>query len=390
MQETQTEKVNLLDLDKDGMIRFFTSIGEKAFRAQQLLRWIHKNGVSDFDLMTDISFALREKLKKIAIIEGPKVLSEQLSNDGTRKWLFSAGKNSAIETIYIPETNRGTLCVSSQVGCILNCKFCHTGQQGFQRNLKASEIIGQMWHVVHELKKLNPEQIRSPITNVVFMGMGEPLLNYDNVLIAIRLMQEDLAYCLSKKRVTVSTSGVIPFMDKLIADTDVSLAVSLHAATDEVRTKIMPINKKYSLDILMKTCKDYVAKNKKRKVTMEYVMLDGINDQKEHAYQLIKLLKNVPSKINLIPFNPFSGSSYACSTPEAIKKFQDILIANKFIATIRKTRGEDIDAACGQLAGRVKDRTRRSIPYKQERKYHLPVVIVQNTEQNSEDVQSTH
>lgn len=379
------EKVNLLDLDKDGMIRFFTDMGEKAFRAQQLLRWIHKMGVTDFDLMTDVSIALREKLKKVAMVQAPKLLSEQISSDGTRKWLFSAGNNSAIETIFIPETNRGTLCVSSQVGCILNCKFCHTGQQGFQRNLQASEIIGQLWYVVRELKKLYPEKIRSPITNVVFMGMGEPLLNYENVLIAINLMQEDLAYCLSKKRITVSTSGVVPFMDKLIADTNVSLALSLHAPTDEIRTKIMPINKKYSLDILMKTCKEYVAKNKKRKVTMEYIMLDSINDQKEHAYQLVKLLKNVPSKINLIPFNPFSGSKYNSSSRETVTKFQDILIAHGFIATIRKTRGEDIDAACGQLAGRVKDRTRRSIPYRQERKYHLPVVIVP-----SEDSQATH
>ncbi len=386
MKNISEEKVNLLDLDKDGMIRFFTDMGEKAFRAQQLLRWIHKMGVTDFDLMTDVSVALREKLKKVAMVQAPKLLSEQISNDGTRKWLFSAGSNSAIETIFIPETNRGTLCVSSQVGCILNCKFCHTGQQGFQRNLQASEIIGQLWYVVRELKKLYPEKIRSPITNVVFMGMGEPLLNYDNVLVAINLMQEDLAYCLSKKRITVSTSGVVPFMDKLIADTNVSLALSLHAPTDEIRTKIMPINKKYSLDILMKTCKDYVAKNKKRKVTMEYIMLDGINDQKEHAYQLVKLLKNVPSKINLIPFNPFSGSKYNSSSRETVTKFQDILIAHGFIATIRKTRGEDIDAACGQLAGRVKDRTRRSIPYRQERKYHLPVVIVPSPE----DSQTTH
>jgi len=386
LKNISEEKVNLLDLDKDGMIRFFTDMGEKAFRAQQLLRWIHKMGVTDFDLMTDVSVALREKLKKVAMVQAPKLLSEQISNDGTRKWLFSAGSNSAIETIFIPETNRGTLCVSSQVGCILNCKFCHTGQQGFQRNLQASEIIGQLWYVVRELKKLYPEKIRSPITNVVFMGMGEPLLNYDNVLVAINLMQEDLAYCLSKKRITVSTSGVVPFMDKLIADTNVSLALSLHAPTDEIRTKIMPINKKYSLDILMKTCKDYVAKNKKRKVTMEYIMLDGINDQKEHAYQLVKLLKNVPSKINLIPFNPFSGSKYNSSSRETVTKFQDILIAHGFIATIRKTRGEDIDAACGQLAGRVKDRTRRSIPYRQERKYHLPVVIVPSPE----DSQTTH
>jgi len=380
------EKVNLLDFDRDGMTRFFISIGEKAFRAQQLLRWIHKNGVTDFDLMTDLSFALREKLKKVAVVQAPTLLSEQIAKDGTRKWLFSSGNNSAIETIFIPETSRGTLCVSSQVGCILNCKFCHTGQQGFQRNLQTSEIIGQLWYVVRELKKLNPDQIRSPITNVVFMGMGEPLLNYDNVLTAINLMQEDLAYCLSKKRVTVSTSGVVPFMDKLIADTDISLAVSLHAPTNDIRTKIMPINKKYPLEILMKTCKDYVAKNKKRKVTMEYIMLDGVNDQKEHAHQLIKLLRNVPSKVNLIPFNPFSGSKYGSSSPETVTKFQDILISHGFVATIRKTRGEDIDAACGQLAGRVKDRTRRSIPYRQERKYHLPVVLMSS----SEDSQTTH
>lgn len=373
--------VNLLDLDRQGLIHFFAEIGEKPYRAQQILRWVHQKGVTDFDDMTDLSQQLRVRLKQTAKVTPPKLLSEQRSNDGTRKWLFSTDDNSAIETVFIPETNRGTLCISSQVGCALNCKFCHTGTQGFQRNLKPSEIIGQLWYVVRALAKDHPQKRRS-VTNVVFMGMGEPLLNYDNVLVAIRLMQDDLAYCLSKRRVTVSTSGVIPYMEKLIAETDVSLAVSLHAPNDGIRSQIMPINKKYNLKQLMAVCQQFVAKNKKRKVTMEYVMLAGINDQKEHALELVKLLRAVPSKVNLIPFNPFMGTRYTCSKPSVISQFQNILVYNDILTTVRKTRGDDIDAACGQLAGRVQDRTKRSIPYKLERKTYLPV-IVKSTEEHS-------
>lgn len=367
------EKVNLLDLDRKGLTQFFIKINEKPFRAQQMLRWIHQKGVIDFDEMTDLSHALREKLKQNAYIRTPGLLSMQHSKDGTRKWLFSSFNNSAIETVYIPEKNRATLCISSQVGCALNCKFCHTAQQGFQRNLTPAEIIGQLWYVVHTLRKEIEKE--NPVTNVVFMGMGEPLLNYENVLPTISVMQDDIAYNLSKKRVTLSTSGVLPFLEKFIDDTDIALAVSLHAPNDTIRTEIMPINKKYPLADLIKTCKRWTQKHKRRKVTIEYVMLAGINDQKHHAHELVKILNNFPAKVNLIPFNPFTGADYKCSSKETIQAFQEILMAHDIITIVRRTRGDDIDAACGQLAGRVLDRTKRSQAYQSMKQYQLPVVV---------------
>lgn len=372
-----TDKINLLNLDHKGLVSFFSDIEEKPFRAQQLLRWIHQKGVIDFDQMTDLSFGLREKLKAKCHIRIPSLLSMQHSKDGTRKWLFSSFNNSAIEAVYIPERTRATLCVSSQVGCVLNCKFCHTAQQGFQRNLTPAEIIGQLWYVANALR--NESEQNQPVTNVVFMGMGEPLLNYDNVLTAINVMQDDLAYNLSKKRITLSTSGVIPFMEKFIDETDVALAVSLHAPNDELRTQIMPINKKYPLKQLVQTCKRWTNKHHKRKVTIEYVMLKDINDSLVHAKELVRLLSVFPAKVNLIPFNPFSGTDYECSTLKQIERFQKFLMQHDIITIVRKTRGEDIDAACGQLAGRVLDKTKRSIKYKDKRKYHLPVVLNSNT-----------
>lgn len=373
MMTTEAEKINLLDLDRKGLADFFARINEKPFRAQQILRWIHQKGVLDIDDMTDLSVSLREKLKKKAYLRIPTLLSAQHSKDGTRKWLFSAFNNSAIETVYIPEKNRATLCISSQVGCALNCKFCHTAQQGFQRNLTPAEILGQLWYVVQALREeLGKDH---PVTNIVFMGMGEPLLNYENVLVAINVMQDDIAYNLSKKKVTLSTSGVVPYLEKFTQDTDVALAVSLHAPNDALRTEIMPINKKYPLELLTQACKAWTLKHKKRKVTIEYVMLKDVNDQKQHAYELVKLLSKFPAKVNLIPFNPFSGADYQCSSKETIEKFQKILMAHDIITIVRRTRGDDIDAACGQLAGRVLDRTRRSKDYKSKRQYHLPMIV---------------
>lgn len=370
------EKVNLLNFDRPAMMHFFAGLGEKPFRAQQLLQWIHQQGETDFDKMSNLSLGLRKKLADVAHVVVPSLLSMQHASDGTRKYLFSSFQNSAIEAVYIPEKTRATLCISSQVGCVLNCKFCHTAQQGFQRNLTTAEIIGQLWYVFHHLKQtLNQEH---PVTNVVFMGMGEPLLNYDNVLGAIRLMQDDLAYGLSKKRVTLSTSGVVPALQQFTQETDVALAVSLHAPEDTLRSQIMPINKKYPIKQLMAACKQWTQRHPKRKVTIEYVMLKGINDSPEQAKMLAKLLSHVPAKVNLIPFNPFSGTDFQCSDARTVATFQKILMQYGLITIVRKTRGEDIDAACGQLAGRVLDRTKRSQPYKSKRQTHLPVVVQPN------------
>ena len=354
---TEHTKVNLLDLDRQGLEAFFTAMGEKAFRASQVLKWIYQGGVDDFDDMTNLSKALREKLKQQAEIRTPEIVTQQLSDDGTIKWLLRVDSGNCIETVFIPETDRGTLCISSQVGCALDCSFCSTAQQGFNRNLSTAEIIGQLW-VANKAMQCLPRNERV-ISNVVLMGMGEPLLNFDNVVRAINLMMDDNAYGLSKRRVTISTSGVIPALQRLKQVSDVSLAVSLHAPTDELRNQLVPLNKKYPIKQLLAACKEYVAGATRRKVTFEYVMLEGVNDSPEQARQLVKVLQGVPAKVNLIPFNPFPGTHYRVSSQARIDKFRDILMQAGLITVTRKTRGDDIDAACGQLAGKVLDRTKR-------------------------------
>lgn len=359
MTSALTQKTNLLGLDKKAMQDFFVSAGEKPYRAEQVLKWIHFNGVQDFQAMTNISKELRQKLTDIAEIAVPEIIYEKAAEDGTYKWLLKLKDGNCIETVFIPEKTRGTLCISSQVGCILNCDFCSTGKQGFNRNLTTAEIISQLWIAVRKLSKSNGLHDHS-ITNVVMMGMGEPLLNFDNVIPALNLMLDDFAYGLSKRRVTVSTAGVIPAMLQLREMSDVALAVSLHAPNDELRDKIVPLNKKYPLKELMAVCRDYFKDDNRRSITMEYVMLDGVNDTPEHARQLIRLLNGVRAKMNLIPFNPFPHADYQRSKTEAILTFRDILMKAGLNTTIRRTRGDDIDAACGQLVGQVKDRTRRN------------------------------
>jgi len=348
--------INLLDFDRKSLTEFFSARGEKPFRATQLLQWIHHYGVIHFDEMTNLSKELREKLAKNTVIELPEIVTEQLSKDGTRKWVLKLKDNNCIEMVFIPEEDRGTLCVSSQVGCALNCSFCSTGKQGFSRNLTTAEIIGQVWIAKRA------EQV----TNVVMMGMGEPLLNFDNVVKAMDIMMDDFGYGLSKRRVTLSTSGVIPAMKELSEISDVSLAVSLHAPTDDLRDILVPINKKYPLSELMAVCKTYFEDEPRRKITFEYVMLEGINDKKQHAEQLITLLKDVPAKVNLIPFNPFPYTQYKRSSQSVINAFRDILKSAGLITVTRKTRGDDIDAACGQLVGKVNDKTRRKEQYAKE------------------------
>jgi 23S rRNA (adenine2503-C2)-methyltransferase len=349
------KKINLLALHRRAMEDYFRQIGEKPFRAVQLLQWIHQRGIDDFSLMTNLSKSLRAHLAEHCEIRPPEIVLAQQSADGTRKWLLQVDGINRIETVFIPEEGRGTLCVSSQVGCILNCSFCSTAQQGFNRNLGVGEIIGQVWMAQRELGDT------AKITNVVLMGMGEPLLNFTNVIHAMDLMMDDYSYCLSKRRVTLSTSGVVPAMLKLAEVSDVSLAVSLHAPDDALRDQLVPINRKYPLKELMEACRGYFKQDGRRKITMEYVMLAGINDSPAQAKALVKLLSNVPCKVNLIPFNPFPGSEYHCSSPETIARFSEILTQHGLITTTRKTRGEDIDAACGQLVGEVKDRSRRQL-----------------------------
>lgn len=356
--ETQL-KTNLLGLDRQSMEAFFAGIGEKAFRATQVLQWIHQNGVDTFDAMTNISKDLRKRLQEIAEIKPPELVLEQASADGTRKWLLRLDSGNCIEAVFIPERDRGTLCVSSQVGCALDCSFCSTAQQGFNRNLSAAEIIGQVWVANRALGK-DPKGERI-ITNVVLMGMGEPLLNFDNVVKAMNLMMDDFCYGLSKRRVTLSTAGVVPALDRLREVSDVALAVSLHAPNDVLRNELVPLNKKYPIRELLDACKRYVAGKPHSRITFEYVMLDGINDSPQHARELIKLLQDVPSKINLIPFNPFPGTRYTRSGDAAIGRFRDMLINAGYTTITRKTRGDDIDAACGQLAGKVMDRSKRKI-----------------------------
>ena len=358
-----TAKVNLLGLTQSQLENFFETIGEKRFRAGQVMKWIHHFGVDDFDAMSNIGKALREKLKASAEIRGPEVVSEDISSDGTRKWVVRVASGSCVETVYIPQNGRGTLCVSSQAGCALDCSFCSTGKQGFNSDLTAAEIIGQVW-VANKSFGSVPAKIDRAITNVVMMGMGEPLLNFDNVVAAMNLMMDDLGYGISKRKVTLSTSGVAPMIDRLGDEIDVSLALSLHAPNDELRNQLVPINKKYPLAVVLNACRNYISRlGEKRVLTIEYTLLKGVNDQPEHAEQMIPLLAGIPCKINLIPFNPFPHSGYERPSNNAIRRFQDILHKAGHNVTVRTTRGEDIDAACGQLVGQVMDRTRRSERY---------------------------
>lgn len=349
---------NLLDFDAEGLTAWFAKQGEKPFRAKQVLRWMHRSGVADFDAMTDIAKSLREKLKASAVIAPPTVVSDKVSDDGTRKFLIDVGSGNAVETVFIPEADRGTLCVSTQAGCALDCAFCSTGKQGFNRNLTVAEIIGQVWLANHALGAVHGDE--RVISNVVLMGMGEPLANFENSVIALRLMLDDNAYGLSRRRVTVSTSGLVPVMDRLRDECPVALAVSLHAPNDRLRDELVPINQKYPLVELMGACLRYLEKAPRDFITFEYVMLEGVNDSDAHARQLIDLVKTVPCKFNLIPFNPFPGSPFRRSSAERVRRFADILMGAGVITTTRKTRGDDIDAACGQLAGQVRDKTKRT------------------------------
>ncbi len=356
-------KTNLLGLTQPKMEAFFEEIGEKRFRAGQVMKWIHHFGVADFDEMTNLGKALREKLKARAEIRGPEIVSEDISRDGTRKWVVRVASGSCVETVYIPQNGRGTLCVSSQAGCALDCSFCSTGKQGFNSDLTVAEIIGQVW-VANKSFGTVPAKVDRAITNVVMMGMGEPLLNFDNVVDAMTLMMDDLGYGISKRKVTLSTSGVVPMIDKLASVTDVALALSLHAPNDQLRDQLVPINRKYPLEMLLASCNRYISGlGEKRYLTIEYTLLKDVNDQPEHAEQLIGLLRETPCKINLIPFNPFPHSGYERPSNNAIRRFQDMLHRAGYNVTVRTTRGEDIDAACGQLVGQVADRTRRSERY---------------------------
>jgi len=355
---------NLLDFDLDGLAAFCERLGERRFRAVQLFRWIHQKGVSRFEDMTDLARSLREKLPGVCAVRGLTVLTQQESADGTIKWLFDVGDGNAVESVFIPEDDRGTLCVSSQAGCAVGCRFCSTGHQGFSRNLTTGEIVAQLWFAEHFLRQRLGVQERV-ISNVVMMGMGEPLQNYHALVPALKVMLDDHGYGLSRRRVTVSTSGVVPMMDRLSQDCPVALAVSLHAPNDALRDDLVPLNRKYPMAELLDACLHYLPAAPRDFITFEYCMLAGVNDQTEHVDQLIHLLRNhggqgVPSKVNLIPFNPFPGSGLHCSGRDTVKAFAERLNAAGIITTVRKTRGDDIDAACGQLAGDVQDRTRVS------------------------------
>ncbi len=356
-----TARTNLLNFDPAQLVAWCGELGEKPFRAKQLQRWIHQFGASDFDAMTDLAKSLRDKLKLHAVVAAPAVISDHTSNDGTRKWLLDVGQGNAVETVFIPEENRGTLCISTQAGCAVNCRFCSTGKQGFSRNLSMAEIIGQLWMAEFELRRTKgiepgPKGERQ-ITNVVMMGMGEPLLNYEPTVTALKLMLDDNAYGLSRRRVTLSTSGVVPMIDKLSQDCPVALAVSLHASNDSLRDNLVPLNKKYPLAELLAACQRYLEFAPRDFVTLEYCMLDGVNDTDAHAHELVALVAPLSCKFNLIPFNPFPESGLLRSNNVRIKAFAQILMDAGIVTTIRKTRGDDIDAACGQLAGEVQDRT---------------------------------
>lgn len=354
-----SDKLNLLDLTRDQMVEFFKDIDEKPFRAPQVFKWLHQFVADDFDQMSNISKALKVKLKQICEIKGPEIITEQLSDDGTIKWALTTADGQAIETVFIPDGERGTLCISSQVGCALDCSFCSTAQQGFNRNLSTAEIVGQVWLAAKRIGALRTTGKRR-ISNVVFMGMGEPLQNYKPVVDACNILLDDFGYGLSKRRVTISTSGVVPALNKLINDADVALALSLHAPNNELRDQLVPINKKYPIEVLLTAVKQYLDDSSaSKKVTIEYVMLRGVNDTQQHAIELSRVLKDVPCKINLIPFNPFPKTRYETSYRKAIDKFGEILIKKGFVVVTRRTRGDDIDAACGQLVGNVNDRTRR-------------------------------
>ena len=352
---------NLLDFDLDGLATFCLQLGEKRFRATQLFRWIHQRGATDFDQMTDLAKSLREKLGGVAAVHAPRVVSQHESADGTIKWLFDVGHGDIIETVFIPEADRGTLCISSQAGCAVGCRFCSTGHQGFSRNLDTAEIVSQLWFAEHFLRKHLSRQDRV-ISNVVMMGMGEPLQNYGQLLPALKVMLDDHAYGLSRRRVTVSTSGVVPMIDRLAADCPVALAVSLHAPSDELRDNLVPLNKKYPIAELLHACIRYQGSAPRDFITFEYCMLDGVNDQVEHAEALVSLMttygdQGLSSKFNLIPFNPFPASGLKRSNMAQVSVFAKVLLDAGIVTTIRKTRGDDIDAACGQLAGDVQDRT---------------------------------
>lgn len=361
------QPVNLLGLSPVQMEEFFESIGEKKFRATQVIKWLHQQGVDDIDQMTNISKPLREKLKTIAEVRAPEVIADHLSEDGTRKWLIRVDGGNAVETVFIPEGERGTLCVSSQVGCSLDCSFCSTGKQGFNRDLTAAEIIGQLWIAAKAFDSLGPGARRA-VTNVVMMGMGEPLLNFDNTVAAMQLMMYDNAYGLSKRRVTLSTSGVVPELDRLADYVDVSLAISLHAPNDGLRNELVPINRKYPIKEFLRSANEYLNRmpDSHRKVTVEYTLIREVNDRPNHAEELAEVLKDTPCKINLIPFNPFPNSGYERVSNNALQKFRDILYRKGYTVTVRTTRGDDIDAACGQLAGAVNDRTKRSQRYREQ------------------------
>ena len=356
--------INLLDFDADSLMAWFAQQGEKPFRARQVLRWMHRFGVDSFEQMSDIAKTLRVKLVAEAEIRGPLPIRDSTAADGTRKWLLDVGGNNAVETVFIPETSRGTLCISTQVGCALECSFCSTGKQGFNRNLSTAEIIGQLWHANRVLGAVKQAGVGDSgerlISNVVLMGMGEPLANYESVVAALKLMLDDNAYGLSRRRVTVSTAGLVPAIDRLREEMPVALAVSLHAPTDALRDQLVPINQKYPLKELMAACRRYLEKAPRDFITFEYTMMAGVNDSDAHARELLALVRDVPCKFNLIPFNPFPGSPFRRSPADRVRRFGEILLQAGIVTTTRKTRGDDIDAACGQLAGQVKDKTRRT------------------------------
>ena len=374
--------VNLLDYDLEGLAVFCERLGEKRYRAVQLFRWIHQKGASSFDEMTDLAKSFREKLKVSAHIKALDVISQHISSDGTIKWLFSVGGGDAVESVFIPEDDRGTLCISSQAGCAVGCRFCSTGHQGFSRNLKTGEIVAQLWFAEHFLRtRFN--KVERVISNVVMMGMGEPLQNYTELVPALRVMIDDHGYGLSRRRVTVSTSGVVPMMDRLALDCPVALAVSLHAPDDVLRDNLVPLNKKYPIAELLDACNRYLVHAPRDFITFEYCMLDGVNDQVDHANQLVSLVRKHSSggvwcKFNLIPFNPFPASGLTCSSPAQVKTFASILSAAGIVTTIRKTRGDDIDAACGQLAGDVKDRTGISQRIARQRTFMLKPISAES------------
>ncbi|WP_111640700.1 23S rRNA (adenine(2503)-C(2))-methyltransferase RlmN [Marinimicrobium alkaliphilum] len=373
----QTAKVNLLGLPEEKLVAFFETLGEKRFRATQVMKWIHQLGAESFDEMTNVSKTLRAKLVECAEIRAPEVVEQMDSSDGTRKFLIRVEGGSVVETVFIPDGERGTLCVSSQVGCSLDCSFCATGKQGFNRDLTAAEIIGQVWIAAKSFDQLRPGGPRK-VTNVVMMGMGEPLMNFDNVVDSMNLMMADNAYGISKRRVTLSTSGVVPALDRLNQYTDACLAISLHAPNDELRNELVPINKKYPIAMLLDSAKRYIESlpDNHRKITIEYTLIDQVNDRPHHARELAELLRDVPVKINLIPFNPFNLSNYKRVSNNAMRRFQEILMEEGYITTVRTTRGDDIAAACGQLAGTVNDKTKRSERYRAQFTKAEPVRIL--------------